>query len=318
MPDEQVERLVRAMVDHFDAMGGIPLLAVFDRPKTIALSWSRDGQVIDWNSTFASVALDLGLGVELCWPHQPQQKGSVENLVRWVKGSFFKQRRFLDEEDLERQLREWLVEVNTQRPSRATKVIPEERMKEERPRLRPLKVAPAELALRYPVTVGPTGMVVHEAHSYSMPPEALGIPGTLYLYRDRVRIVAGRYEAVHERLFGTPGRSTLPDHRAQRVASASGKRAKRYMKREHLLELGPVALDYLTELTHRRPRVWVRDVDRLHDLLERHGEQLLLAALERGIAEHAIGAEYITHFLSAPQPRQSPSAASPAQRRLQL
>jgi hypothetical protein len=244
------------------------------------------------------VALDLGLGIELCWPYSPEQKGSVENLVKWVKGSFFKPRRFLDEEDLLRQLGEWHVEVNTQRPSRATNVIPEERMREERPRLRPLKVAPAELALRIPITVGPTGMVILETHSYSMPPDSLGIPGTLYLYRDRVRIIAGRYEAVHERLFGdSPGKSTLPEHRAQRVAAASGKRAKRYMQREHLLEIGRVALEYLTELTHRRPRVWIRDVARLHDLLERHGDDALRAAFERGLAEQAIGAEYISHYL---------------------
>jgi hypothetical protein len=225
----------------------------------------------------------------------------VENLVRWVKGSFFKQRRFLDEEDLVRQLREWLVEVNTQRPSRATGVIPEERLREERTRLRPLKVAPAELALRVPVTVGPTGAVIYDTHCYSMPPESLGIPGTLYLYQDRVRIVAGRYEAVHERLFGPAGKSTLPEHRAQRVAAASGKRAKRYMQREHLLDLGRAALEYLTELTHRRPRVWIRDVDRLHALLEEHGEQALRAAFERGLEEHAIGAEYIAHYLKTPQ-----------------
>ena len=95
VPNEQVETLVRTMVDHFSAIGGIPLLAVFDRPKTVALKWGRDGQVTEWNPTFAGVALDLGLGVELCWPHSPQQKGSIENLVKWVKGSFFKQRRFL-------------------------------------------------------------------------------------------------------------------------------------------------------------------------------------------------------------------------------
>jgi len=306
VPNEQAETLVRAMVDQFAEIGGIPLLAVFDRPKTIAKSWSRDGQVTEWNPTFAGVALDLGLGVELCWPHSPEQKGSVENLVKWVKGSFFKQRRFLDEEDLVRQLGEWLVEVNTQRPSRATGVIPEERMREERPRLRPLKVAPAELALRIPVTVGPTGAVIYGSHCYSMPPESLGIPGTLHLYRDRVRIVAGRYEAVHERLFGPAAKSTLPEHRAQRVAAASGKRAKRYMQREHLLELGHAALEYLTELTHRRPRVWIRDVDRLHALLEEHGEQALRAAFERGLEEHAIGSEYIAHYLKTPQTMPAP------------
>jgi len=75
--------------------------------------------------------MDLSLGVELCWPYRPNEKGSVESLVRWVKGSFFKQRRFLDEEDLRAQLAQWLVEVNTKVPSRATGVVPEERLREE-------------------------------------------------------------------------------------------------------------------------------------------------------------------------------------------
>ena len=94
VPDECAETLVRALVDHFAAIGGIPLLAVFDRPTTIALKWTKDGQVTEWNALFAGVALDLGLGIELCWPARPEQKGSIENLIGWVKGSFFKQRRF--------------------------------------------------------------------------------------------------------------------------------------------------------------------------------------------------------------------------------
>lgn len=98
--DQRVESLVRALVDHFAAIGGVPLLAVFDRPRTVAIAWRRDGVVTEWNPTFAGVALDLGLGIEVCWPYRPQQKGSVENLVGWVKGSFFKQRRFIDDEDL--------------------------------------------------------------------------------------------------------------------------------------------------------------------------------------------------------------------------
>ena len=77
--DEQVETLVRTLVDHLAAFGGIPLVAVFDRPKTVALKWGRDGVVTEWNPTLASVALDLGIGVEVCWPYRPQEKGSVEN-----------------------------------------------------------------------------------------------------------------------------------------------------------------------------------------------------------------------------------------------
>jgi hypothetical protein len=72
------------------------------------------------------------------------------------------------------------------------------------------------------------------------------------------------------------------------------------MQREHLLGLGRTALEYLTELTHRRPRVWVRDVDRLHELLQRHGDDALRGAFERGLREQAIGAEYIAHYLTRP------------------
>src|ERR671911_1993620 len=291
-----------ALVDHVEAFGGIPLVAVFDRPKTVALKWGRDGVVTEWNATFAGVALDLGLGVEVCWPYRPQEKGSVENLVGWVKNSFFKQRRFLDRTDLEQQLREWLTEANASRPSRATGVAPSARIAEDRTRLRPLKIAPADLALRIPVSVTPTGVVMHEGHPYSMPPDAIGLPGTLYLYRDRVRIVAGRFGAEHERKFQPGDGSLLPEHRAQRVAAVSGKRARRYLQRQHLLDLGAAALAYLTELTHRRPRTWIHDVERLHGLLQTHGDAALRRAFERGLTEHAIGAEYIAHYLGDSSP----------------
>ncbi len=115
-------------------------------------------------------------------------------------------------------------------------------------------MAPAALALRVPVVVGPTAAVLHDTHPYSMPPDAIGIPGMLFLYRDRVRIVAGRFEATHQRLFEPHAKSTLPEHRAAPVAAVSGKRVKRYLQREHLLELGPPALQYLTELTTRVER----------------------------------------------------------------
>jgi transposase len=299
--DEQVESLVRTLVSHFEAMGGVPLLAVFDRPKTVAITWSKSGEVTEWNATFTDVLVQLGVGVEVCWPGRGNQKGSVENLVGWVKGSFFKQRRFLDDEDLHTQLAQWHTEVNEQRPSRATGVIPAERLREELPRLRPLKISPADLALKLPVFVGPTAMVLHDTHDYSMPPDAIGISGTLYLYRDHVRIVAGRFEATHPRLFERGARSTLPEHRAEMVKAVSGKRAKRYLKREQLLELGPAAFEYLTEVVHRRPRAWVSEVDGLHALLQKHGPELVRAAFAHALEQQTYGTEYVAHYLGQMQ-----------------
>jgi len=295
--DETVESLVRNLAKHLYSWGGVPLLCVFDRPKTVALKWRRNGEVTEWNPVFAYAMLEMGIGVELCWPHSPEQKGSVENLVGFVKSSFFKVRRFQDEEDLEQQLVAWHREVNEERPCRATGVIPVVRLSEEALRLRPLKVRPEDLALRIPVYVGPTGTVLHDGHPYSMPPEAISMPATLYLYADRVRIGAGRYEAIHPRKFLPHEGSTLATHRAAMVAAVSGKRGKRYLKRQQLLELGEPALLYLTEIVHRRPRQWFYDVDRLHDILQSHGPEVLRRALKEGLKEQVFSATYIEHFL---------------------
>ncbi len=295
--DETTETLIRAFAEHLQSWGGAPLVSVFDRPKTVALKWGRDGVVTEWNPSFAYAVLELGVGVDVCWPYRAQEKGSVENLVGFVKGSFFKQRRFHDEADVRGQLAEWHREVNDERPCRATNTIPAIRLAEEQPRLRALKVRPEDLALRVPVYVGPTGTVVHDTHPYSMPPEAIGIAGTLYLYRDRVRIVAGRFEVVHDRHFIRGEGSTLPDHRAALVAAVSGKRAKRYLKRQQLLDLGAPALAYLTEIVHRRPKDWIRDVDQLHDLLQQHGPDRLRGAFEDGLREQVFGAPHVARAL---------------------
>ncbi len=297
--DETVETLVRTLAEHLTSWGGRPLLCVFDRPKTIALKWQQNGAVTEWNSVFAYATLEMGVGVELCWPYRAQQKGSVENLVGFVKSSFFKVRQFHDEEDLEQQRQEWEREVNEQRPCRATGIVPAVRLGEEGPRLRPLKVPPEDLALRIPVYIGPTGTVVYAGHAYSMPPEAISMPATLYLYAQRVRIVAGRYEAEHPRKFVAKESSSLAEHRAAMVAAVSGKRGKRYLKRQQLLELGEPAIRYLTEVVHRRPQAWFQDVDRLHQMLQSHGPEVLRCAMEEGLKEQIFGAFYVERFLAS-------------------
>jgi transposase len=294
--DEAVESLVRRLAEHLASWGGRPLVCVFDRPKTIALKWRKNGEVTEWNPVFAYATLEMGVGVELCWPYQAQQKGSVENLVGFVKSSFFKVRRFHDEEDLRQQLRDWHREVNEERPCRATAIIPSLRLVEEARRLRALKVPPEQLALRIPVYVGPTGTVLHDGHAYSMPPEVISMPATLYLYTDRVRIVAGSREAVHPRKFAPHENSTLAEHRAALVAAVSGKRGKRYLKRQQLLDLGEPVFRYLTEIVHGRPKEWIGEVDRLYEILQKHGPEVLLRGVEAGLNEQIFSARYVERF----------------------
>ena len=323
VPDERVETLVRCLARDFVAFGGLPLMAVFDRPKSIVKKAGKGRAVEEYNATFAQAIVDIGVGVEMCAPRSGNQKGSVERLVGWVKGSFFKPRRFQDEADLCAQLAAWLVDVNTKTPSRATGVIPETRRREELARLRPIKVLPENLALRIPVFVGPTAEVLFDGVTYSMPTDATHVAGTLFLYEDRVRIVAGRFEATHRRRRKGQPPAPLPEHRAAKLAAVHGKRAKLYEKRQQILNLGPDSLTLLTEIVHRAPRQAKQHVEELYTLLERHGDdalrdaighavehdQLTVAGVRRGLALGAREGVASGHRPRAAQPR----GPSPAQ-----
>jgi transposase len=296
--NENVETIVRNLARHFVAFGGLPLMAVFDRPKTIVKKSGRGRAVEEYNSMFAQAIIDIGVGIEMCAPRSGNQKGTVEAIVKWVKNSFFKPRKFQDDADLEAQLVAWLEEVNQKTASRATGVIPEMRRQEELARLRPIKVFPETLALRVPVFVGPTAEVMFEGLPYSMPPRATHIAGTLFLYEDRLHIVAGRFEAHHRRRKKGDPPAPLPEHRAAKIAAVHGKRAKLYEKRQQVLNLGADALVLLTEITHREPQLATRRVEQLYALLEEHGDDAMRAALGSAVREGVLSVAGVRRALS--------------------
>ena len=69
VPDETTETLIRTFVSISTAGAAPPLVSVFDRPKTVALRWGRDGVVTEWNPTSTYTVRELGVGVDLCWPY---------------------------------------------------------------------------------------------------------------------------------------------------------------------------------------------------------------------------------------------------------
>jgi transposase len=296
VPNEKVEPLIRALLMSFESFGGVPLRAVFDNPKTIVIGRAKGH--IDWNDTFARVPVDYGFGVELCWPRRANQKGSVENLVGWVKGSFFKVRRFHDREDLERQLIAWLEEVNTQRPSRATNEIPADRMEAERERFTPMAIPASEYPLRITTMVRTTGFVEYGRIRYSMPPKTIGIPGTLFLYPDKVRIVTrDGTEAEHSRYPAVGNTSYRSEDRVAKLAAVHGRRARLYQKRQEILDLGPPAEALMTEWVHHPHMNWKHQVEVLHDLLLCYGPGPTLAAIERVIQDDRLHAQAIAWVL---------------------
>ena len=186
----------------------------------------------------------------------------------WVKGSFFKQRRFHDVEDLAMQLAQWLQEANTQRPSRVTGVIPPERMAEERKRLRRCASRPPSSPFAFLFRwVPPRRCSTTVAASDA--PRGRRAAGHAVSLRKRVKIVAGRWQAEHA-VHRQGSIARLPEHRAAHLAAVAGARAS--------ATSAPAALR--VRRGHRcgadrdrapKPSRMVSGIDQLHELLQSLG-----------------------------------------------
>jgi len=96
--------------------------------------------------------------------------------------------------------------------------------------------------------------------------------------------------------------SRLPEHRAALLAAISGKRGKRYLKRQHLFETGEAAVLFITELVHRSPRQWSNKVDQLHELLQGVGPEAMDRAFRAALDVNTFSVDFIARALGRTQP----------------
>jgi len=303
VPNQKAETLVRAVVSCLEAWQCVPLIWVFDNPKTVRTSLI--GQPIVIHCYLAGLAAELNAAVLLCTPHQPQQKGAVERGVGWFKNGFLAQRRFIDDADLCDQLSVWLIEVNGHRQSDATGVIPAVRLAQEQTALRdrPLPFSAAEFALRIPVTVLPTGTVHVLGTTYSVDPKRVGAQAMVLLRAAEVEVVIGGRRCVHARKDFCDLPQRLPEHRREMLGAVFGERKRNSFQRQCLWELGPEAQAFLEGLVHRcgaSATGWYRPVAQIYALLEEHGETALREALGR---THAAGQHDVPSVVRSLRPR---------------
>jgi len=116
--DMRGETLFRGLVDCLTALGWVPWVLVFDNMKTVTSGRDSGGNPL-WTAALRQLAGEFGFHPQACDPGAPNQKGSVESLVKWVKGNFLVGRTFVDDRDLATQVTEWRQYAIT-RPSSAT------------------------------------------------------------------------------------------------------------------------------------------------------------------------------------------------------
>src|SRR5262249_52775945 len=137
-----------------------------------------------WNPALLQLAGEFGFHPEACTPGAGNQKGSVEPLVKWVKGNFLPGREFADDADLARQCEQWLASAN-ERPSPAADAPASRRLAEEAARGGPLPATAHDYGFPSPGRVGPDALVAVLGNQYSVPIAHVGAPVTARVHRER-------------------------------------------------------------------------------------------------------------------------------------
>ncbi len=302
------ETLLRGLVACFCVLGWVPWVLVFDNMKTVTLG--RDAQDQPrFNPVFLQFAREFDFHPEVCSVGAGNQKGSVESLVKWVKGNFLSGRSFADDADLAGQNSEWL-EMSNSRPNAATGEPPYARLPYETAKGGSLPAAAHDYGFATSAQVSAESCVHVSGNSYSVPMGHVGAPVTVRLHRDRVAIWRDTaLLAEHGRAAdGAHQRIVVPEHFTSLFAKK--RRAQTMLEREALLGVGGSAASYVAELSRRHRGRLGEEVGAVYALYAQHGPELLLSAMDQAHQAGIYGADYLKLLLSAAEGSAGPALAA--------
>ena len=136
--------LVEGLESAFERFGGVPEELLFDQMRAVVLSDDRaSGGELILNAEFLRFAAHWGFAPRSCRAYRAQTKGKVERPIRYLRGSFFYGREFLNDADLNEQAERWLEGTANVRRHGTTGERPVDRFeRSERQALRPLASQP--------------------------------------------------------------------------------------------------------------------------------------------------------------------------------
>ncbi len=129
--------IIHHLLDCFEYIGGIPKEIVIDQDRALVVS-ENAGDII-LTRQFKDLRDEMGFSLYVCRKADRESKGKVENLVKFVKTSFFSGRRFSSFDEIAPRLDQWLVRRANGKICQATDIIPANLLEREQEQLAPLR-----------------------------------------------------------------------------------------------------------------------------------------------------------------------------------
>jgi len=198
-PMTRQEALFDGLKEAFHFWQGVPGTGRFDNPRTIVTFVNKGTR--EENKRFAQFRAHYGFGLSLCTPSRGHEKGSIENLVGFVKRHFFTPvPEVKDYDALNAYLRE-KCERYLEYPVPDSCLKVGQALQEERRHLTPLPGKDFDSARVVFAKVSKQSLVQFEGHRYSVPVDYAHRNVMVKAYVDQVQVFDRNKIAEHRRSY---------------------------------------------------------------------------------------------------------------------
>jgi len=217
MPRCDAEHTYEAIIQAFEAFGGVAATVLVDNQKAAVLGWP-DGKP-RFNARFREMGRHHGFTPKACRPRRPQTKGKIERLVAYVAGNALAGANptFDSWADLNAHLRAWYQTVANRRLHRELGESVDSRLARELPALIPLPRDRFDTAYRGQRVVSLDAYVSVDGVRYSVPGHLVGQRLALKVQLDgwiELADLAGGVVARHRKVSGDQRVVTIAEHHA--------------------------------------------------------------------------------------------------------
>lgn len=288
---QKQEALHGAILNGFKFFGGTPRKLVFDNMLTAVTE--RAGNVIRFNNAFLDFLRPFKIVPHACNIRAPHEKGKIEKYISYIRMNFWPLRSFIDLDDVQKQVLQWLKTIANVRCHQTTGEQPAIRFKKVK--LNPLPQFLPDCRETCHAKVYKDFAVRFDGNEYTVPPEHIGKKLTVKADQTTVTIYEfDKQIAVHARCMERKQRIKIREHTEQ--VRRLQKKLWHDQQIAVFLSLGEEARQYLEAIADAGIPI-KKNVLKILKLKDEYGVQSILYAIKKAIFFNAWGADYIKNIL---------------------
>lgn len=292
---EKFEEFIRCHENAFRFFGGTPRECWYDN-LTSAVS-DRMGSLIRFNTRFMAYLGHHGVRPHACNVARGNEKGRVEDLIKYIRMNFWPGRSFSDFEDLTKQFIVWRNQTANNREHRShRRVVRLLFESEEKAKLLPLNPVPYDTDELFSRHVPPEFHLQHESNRYSVPWTLVGLTVTVRVNNVELKVYYNeKFICSHPRSYLKNKVFTTEGHRSGLIERKPGSQRESWQL-GYIKGLGPKMAEYV-ELIRQGPRSLKNELSRLIALVTVYGEEMVLQACAECLAAGLVGVDNVELYL---------------------